>query len=173
VIGCGGLGLMAIAVLRGLGHERVVACDIDDSKLAAAREHGAAETCNIKSDGATRLMGVAGGQIYGILDFVGSPATAALAVPSLRKGGRFVVSGLFGGAATLPIPALAMREIAIVGSFVGNTGDLIDLVNLVKRGRVHLPEVQTRPLAMAEQSLTELAAGKIIGRVVLEIGGDA
>lgn len=55
----------------------------------------------------------------------------------------------------------------------GNTDDLIDLVNLVKRGRVHLPEVQTRPLAMAEQSLTELAAGKIIGRVVLEIDGDA
>ena len=37
VIGCGGLGLMALAVLRGLGHRRVIACDIDDAKLAVAR----------------------------------------------------------------------------------------------------------------------------------------
>ena len=176
VIGCGGLGLMAIAVLRGLGHERVIACDIYDHKLDAAREHGAAATCNIKSDGVTRLIEIAGGQIYGILDFVGSPTTASLAAPTLRKGGRYVVSGLFGGAATVPIPVLAMREIAYFGSFVGNTSDLIDLVDLVdlvKQGRVRLPEVQSRPLAMAEQSLTELAAGKIIGRVVLEIGNDA
>ncbi len=173
VIGCGGLGLMALALLRGLGHERVIACDIDDVKLAAARERGAAQTCNLNSGGLKQLIGIAGGPLYGMLDFVGSAATVALAVPALRKGGRFVVSGLFGGAASVPVAVLALREIAILGSAVGTTSDLVELVDLVKQGRVQIPEVQCRPLAMAEQSLAELAAGRIIGRVVLEIGAEA
>ena len=42
VLGCGGLGLMALAVLLGLGDRKVVACDIDDAKLAVARWGGAA-----------------------------------------------------------------------------------------------------------------------------------
>jgi len=173
VVGCGGLGLMALAVLRGLGHERVIACDIDDTKLSAARQHGAAQTCNLKSGGLKQLIAVAGGLLYGMLDFVGSDATVGLAVPALRKGGRFVVCGLFGGAASVPIPILALREISILGSAVGTTSDLIDLIDLVKRGRIQLPKVECRPLAMAEQSLADLAAGRIIGRVVLEIGAEA
>ena len=173
VIGCGGLGLMALAVLRGLGHERIVACDIDDTKLGAARAAGVAATCNLKSDGPKKLAATTGGSLYGILDFVGSAATLALAAPALRKGGRFVVSGLMGGTGSVPIPVFSLREIAILGSTVGNTPDLVELVELVKRGSIRLPEVQRRPLAAANQSLEDLAAGRVIGRVVLAIEENA
>lgn len=173
VIGCGGLGLMALAVLRGLGHERMVACDIDDAKLDAARAAGAAATCNLKSDGAKQLAATTGGSLYGVLDFVGSAATLALAAPALRKGGRFVVSGLMGGTASIPIPVFSLREIAILGSTVGNTPDLVELVELVKRGSIRLPEVQRRPFATANQSLEDLAAGRVVGRVVLAIEQEA
>lgn len=169
VIGCGGLGLMALAILRGLGYRRIVACDIDDAKLAAARASGITETCNIRTEGLKHLLRLTGGSVYGMLDFVGSPDTLALAVPALRKGGRFVVCGLMGGTTNLPIPVLAFREIAIVGSAVGNTPDLVDLVALVKRGDIRLPEVERRPLSMADKSLEDLAAGRIVGRVVLEM----
>ena len=168
LIGCGGLGLMALAVLRGLGHDRVVACDIDDAKLAAARAAGARDTCNLKTQGFKHLLGVAGGQLYGALDFVGSAETVGLAVPVLRKGGRFVVCGLMGGAASVPIPILALREIAIIGSAVGNTPDLVDLVAMVKRGDLRVPKVERRPLSAVDKSLDDLAAGRVIGRVVLE-----
>jgi len=173
VIGCGGLGLMALAVLRGLGHDRVVACDIDDGKLAAARASGIPATCNLKSEGVKHLLSVTGGPVYAMLDFVGSAETVALAVPALRKGGRFVVSGLMGGTASIPIPVVALREIAIMGSAVGNTPDLVELVALVKRGSIRLPKVQRRPLSMADKSLEDLAAGRIVGRVVLEMNEDA
>lgn len=173
VIGCGGLGLMALAILRGLGHGRIVACDVDDAKLAAARASGVAETCNLKTEGLKHLLRVAGGPVYGMLDFVGSPDTVGLAVPALRKGGRFVVCGLMGGTANIPIPVVALREIAIEGSAVGNTPDLVDLVGLVKRGSIRLPEVERRPLSMADKSLDDLAAGRIVGRVVLEINEKA
>ena len=173
VIGCGGLGLMALAVLRGLAHDRVVACDIDDAKLAAARAAGVRETCNLKTEGLNHLLRLTGNSLYGVLDFVGSAETVALAAPALRKGGRFVVSGLMGGTASVPIPVVALREIAIMGSIVGNTPDLVDLVAMVKRGDIRIPKVELRPLSMAEQSLQDLAAGKIVGRVVLEISENA
>jgi len=172
VLGCGGLGLMALAVLRGLGHERVIACDIDDAKLAAARARGAKETCNLKSEGLKRLTQIAGGALCGMLDFVGTPSTVALAAPALRKGGRFVLCGLIGGEASLPLPVFGMREISILGSTVGATRDLVELVALVRQGRIRLDEVERRPLAMAEQSLSDLAHGKVIGRVVLEMQGE-
>jgi D-arabinose 1-dehydrogenase-like Zn-dependent alcohol dehydrogenase len=172
VLGCGGLGLMALAVLRGLGHEKVVACDIDDAKLAAARGRGAAQTCNLKTEGLKRLAEIAPGGVYGMLDFVGMPQTVALAIPAMRKGGRFVLCGLIGGEATLPIPAFGMREIAILGSAVGTTRDIVELVALVRAGKIELPDVERRPLAAAESALADLVAGKVTGRVVLEMHGE-
>ena len=169
VIGCGGLGLMALAVLRGLGHRRVIACDIDDAKLAVAQAQGAPATCNLQSDGVEGILRLAGGPLYGMLDLVGSAATVGLATAGLRKGGRLVVAGLMGGTAQLQVPLLALREIAIMGSVVGTTADLIELVAMVKRGQIALPAVESRPLAQIESSLADLAAGRIVGRVVLEI----
>jgi len=173
IIGCGGLGLMALAVLRGLGHERVIACDIDDAKITAAREQGATEGCNLKTGGLKRLGEISAGALYGMLDFVGSATTLALAAPALRKGGRFVVAGLLGGEANFPIPIFGLREIAIMGTTVGTTRDLEELVALVREGRIRVPAVQKRPLASAESSLADLAAGKIVGRIVLEIPAES
>jgi len=167
VIGCGGVGLTAIAVLRALGHEKIVACDIDDSKIEAGLGRGALVGCNISQDGAKRLLATAGGQLYGMLDFVGSPSTFALVVPCLRRGGRYVVCGLFGGEAHVALAILALREIDVHGSFVGSPADLAELVELAKSGRLQLAQVTQRPLDEAQDSLASLVAGKVIGRQVL------
>jgi alcohol dehydrogenase, propanol-preferring len=169
VIGCGGLGLMAIAILRALGYAQIIACDIDDTKLAAAQAAGVQQLVNLKSGGAKELLALSQGGLHAMIDFVGAPATAALALPSLQKGGRFVSVGLFGGAATIPLVALAMREVALMGSAVGSTAQIRELVALVRSGKLILPAVQTRPLAQAEQSLQDLEAGRVIGRIVLEV----
>jgi D-arabinose 1-dehydrogenase-like Zn-dependent alcohol dehydrogenase len=113
VLGCGGLGLMALAMLKAMGHGKVVACDIDDSKLAAAQAAGAAAVVNLKAgSGAAELLKISGGGLSHMVDFVGSPDTSQLALPTLLKGGQLVVVGLFGGALPVPLPALAMREVA-------------------------------------------------------------
>lgn len=170
VLGCGGVGLMALSILAAWGHARVIACDIDDTKLEAARAIGAAQTVNLKATpGAARLLEISGGGVAHMVDFVGAPATAQLALPALRKGGQMVVVGLFGGAMNLPLPALAMREIAVRGSAVGTTAQIRELVQLVRDGKLALPAVQTRPLAQAEDALRDLEAGRVVGRVVLTI----
>src|ERR671937_50807 len=85
VLGCGGLGLIGISVLRAKGVRNIVACDIDEAKLAAASRLGAKETIDTRSaDAAQKLQGVAAE-----IDFVGSAATAALGIGALRKGGRY------------------------------------------------------------------------------------
>ena len=168
-IGCGGVGLMGLSVLAAWGHRKVIACDIDDTKLAAARAIGAAATVNLKTTpGPAELLKISGGGLSHMVDFVGAPATTQLALPALLKGGQMVVVGLFGGALPLPLPALAMREISIRGSAVGNTAQIRELVQLVRDGKLKLPAVQVRPLAQAEDALRDLEAGRVIGRVVLD-----
>ncbi|MDH4377229.1 MAG: alcohol dehydrogenase catalytic domain-containing protein [Ramlibacter sp.] len=168
VIGCGGLGLIGIAILRALGYTEVIACDIDDSKLEAARAAGAQQVLNLQRGGGKELVAMAQGGLAGMIDFVGAPSTSALAVPGLRKGGRFVTVGLIGGTGTFPLVALALREIALMGSAMGNTAQMRELVELVRSGRLTLPAVQVRPLAQAEESLQALEAGQVTGRIVLD-----
>jgi D-arabinose 1-dehydrogenase-like Zn-dependent alcohol dehydrogenase len=87
----------------------------------------------------------------------------------LRKGGRFVLCGLFGGAANVSTAVIAIRELSILGSVVGNTSDLAELVDMVKHGKIELPDVECRPLETVNASLEDLAAGRVVGRVVLEV----
>jgi D-arabinose 1-dehydrogenase-like Zn-dependent alcohol dehydrogenase len=167
VIGCGGLGLAAISALRALGHARVLACDIDARKTQAALEWGAEAACTIGAEPAKEMASAVGGPVYGILDFVGSDATFALSQSSLRKGGRYVVCGLFGGQLQVSSTLLALRELSVQGSLVGSPQDLRELVALAQAGELRLGNVTCRPLADAEAALQDLTAGRVIGRQVL------
>jgi D-arabinose 1-dehydrogenase-like Zn-dependent alcohol dehydrogenase len=164
VLGCGGLGLIGISLLRAKGAKNVVACDIDDAKLAAAAKLGAKRMVNTRAaEAAEQLRGMAGA-----LDFVGSPATAALGIGALRKGGRYVICGLYGGELVHPLPPIAQRAIGIVGSYVGNLQELKDVVALAKKGKLKPLPVETRSGAQANAALEDLKAGRVVGRVVLD-----
>jgi D-arabinose 1-dehydrogenase-like Zn-dependent alcohol dehydrogenase len=54
VLGCGGLGLIGISVLREKGVKRIVACDVDDAKLAAAAKLGAKRSVNTRAPDAAQ-----------------------------------------------------------------------------------------------------------------------
>jgi D-arabinose 1-dehydrogenase-like Zn-dependent alcohol dehydrogenase len=164
VLGCGGLGLIAVSVLRAKGVRNIVACDIDDAKLAAAAKLGAKETVNTRApDAAQRLQGIAAAA-----DFVGSPATAALGLAALRKGGRYVICGLFGGELVHPLPPIAQRAIGIIGSYVGNLQELKEVVALAKKKKLKPTPVEVRPADQASAALEDLKQGRIVGRVVLD-----
>jgi D-arabinose 1-dehydrogenase-like Zn-dependent alcohol dehydrogenase len=164
VLGCGGLGLIAVSVLRAKGVRNIVACDIDDAKLAAAAKLGAKEIVNTRApDAAQRLQGIAAAA-----DFVGSPATAALGLAALRKGGRYVICGLFGGELVHPLPPIAQRAIGIIGSYVGNLQELREVVALAKKKKLKPTPVEVRPADQASAALQDLKEGRIVGRVVLD-----
>ena len=170
VLGCGGLGLLAVSMLGALGYGNVIACDIDAGKLREARALGASATVNTRdADALAQLQKISGGSIAAAVDFVGMPATANLAIAALRKGGRYVLVGLFGGELTLSMPPLAQRAIGVVGSYTGNLQELKDVVALAQSGRLKPTPVETRPAAEANRSLEELKAGQVLGRIVLDM----
>jgi D-arabinose 1-dehydrogenase-like Zn-dependent alcohol dehydrogenase len=169
VLGCGGLGLSAIAVLRALGIGNIIACDIDATKLAQARELGADATVDTRdADAAAQIGKLSGGNVAAAIDVVGMPATVSLGLAVLRKGGRLVLCGLFGGEITLSLPPIVQRAVGVVGSYVGSLQELRDVVALARSGRLAPLPVQTRPATEVNRSLTELKAGQVMGRVVLD-----
>jgi len=168
VIGCGGVGLMGVAILKAKGIRNVIACDVDGTKLAAAAKLGAAATLDTRApDAVQRLQGLAGGYLAAAIDFVGMPATAGLGLPALRKGGRYILVGLFGGELTYPMPPIAQRAVGIVGSYVGNLQELREVIALAKKKKLKPMPVATRPADQVNAALEDLKAGKVLGRVVL------
>jgi len=164
VLGCGGLGLIAISVLKARSKAAIVGCDIDDAKLAAAKKLGAKKTVNTRAaDALQQMQGIAAA-----IDFVGSPATASLGIAALRKGGRYVLCGLYGGELTHPLPPIAQRAIGIVGSYVGSLQELKEVVALAKKRKIRPTPIETRSAEQANTALEDLKAGKVLGRIVLD-----
>ena len=173
IVGLGGVGMMGLQLARTLfPNARKIGVDVDDAKLAAAASAGADLTYNSsEADAAKSLVRETGGGAYGAVDFVGSEASIAFANRAVRKGGRIVVVGLFGGSFTLPIPMFPMRNLTIMGSLVGSLADAHEMMDLVKDGAVDPIPIETRPLDQAGPTLDDLREGRIIGRVVLRCEG--
>ena len=170
VLGCGGVGLAVVSILAAKGVRNIIACDVDAGKLAAAKKNGAKLTLDTSApDASQKLAQLAGGYLAAAIDAVGMPATCAIAYPALRKGGRYILFGLFGGEVTLPMPLIAMRAVGIVGSYVGNLQELKAVVALAKKKKLKATPVTTRPAAEVTQVLEDLKAGKVLGRVVLNL----
>lgn len=168
VVGAGGLGLNAIAILKAMGHRRICVVDVAEDKLAAAREQGATETVLASGpDTAKRIAEACGGPVASVVDLVNGTETARFAFDALRKGGRLVQVGLFGGEMTLPLPLMPIRALTVQGSYVGNVKELRALIDIAKQGQIPPIPVENQPLRAADQVLNRLRAGQITGRVVL------
>ena len=168
VIGAGGLGLMCLSILRAMGGAGAIVVEIDPVKREAALAAGAMKVVDGASPGAAgEIAAILGEQASVAIDFVGSPATAALGFDCLEKGGKLILVGLFGGSAPWPLPFIGMRGITIAGSLVGNLAELTELMALVRSGKVSPIPVTRMPLSAANEALMRLRDGKVVGRTVL------
>ena len=166
IMGAGGLGLMAIAVLKALGHEHIAVCEIESSKWDAARDAGGTLCVNPLESGALEQLQALAGGVWGVVDLVGAESTASLAMAALRKGGRYILVGLYGGQLSLSLVPVAQRAMTIQGSYVGSLQELHEVVELARSGR--LKPIPTAVCSMEEVSgiLDQLKAGTVLGRVV-------
>jgi propanol-preferring alcohol dehydrogenase len=169
LVGAGGLGLNAIAVLRALKHENIISVDISAEKRDAAMKAGATKTVDGSGeDVSKRIMEAAGGPVPAVIDLVNGTATARFAFGALDKGGKLIQVGLFGGELTLALPIMAMRALTVQGSYVGNPKELRELVRLAQAGDLEALPVATVPQSQANEALNRLRDGKVTGRLVLK-----
>jgi len=168
IMGAGGLGHMALSVLRALAGKGAIVVDIDAGKRQAAMAAGAlAAIDGAAADAAQQISKATGGGATSVLDLVGSTATLGLGVASLRKGGEIVVVGLYGGELKLPIVYLPLRGMGLRGSYVGSLPELKELVGLAQKGTLKPIKVTRQKLSQASAALSALKAGEVVGRIVL------
>ncbi|PZA09084.1 alcohol dehydrogenase [Rhodopseudomonas palustris] len=168
MFGAGGLGLMALELLKAMGGRGAIMVDIDAAKRDAAQKAGALGTVDAAApDALAQIAGIAKGPVRGALDLVGNPQTAQLGFDCLTKGGKLVIVGLFGGGAPWALPFIPMRAITIQGSYVGNLAETQELLDLVRAKKVSPIPVTKVGLPQAYDALLDLQKGKLVGRAVL------
>jgi propanol-preferring alcohol dehydrogenase len=169
LIGAGGLGLTAIAMLRAFGHRAIISVDVSDEKLAAATAEGASGVVNSSAQGALeRLLEIAGGPVPAVIDFVNISSTARMGFDALAKGGRLVVVGVSGGEITLSLAGLVFKANSIVGALTGSIQDLRDVVEMANDGLLPPTPVATLAKDRVNEAMVALREGKVTGRLVLE-----
>jgi D-arabinose 1-dehydrogenase-like Zn-dependent alcohol dehydrogenase len=168
IVGAGGVGLMALAILRAMDARGAIVIDTDPEKREAALRAGAlAAIDGLADDAAGQVQSVVNDRIWAVVDFVGSGTTVKLGTDLLTKGGHLVVVGLYGGEITLPTPYIPMRAMTIQGSYTGSLPELRELVTLLRTMPGGFMPVEVRPLDCVNASFNDLKEGRIIGRVVL------
>ncbi len=165
VIGVGGVGHIALQLVRELGSSTVIAVDTDERRRRLATELGADEVV-ADTDAVRDATDGRGADL--VFDFVGTDQTHAGATAMLARGGTYSVIG-YGGTISIPSGALVVNEHSVVGNLVGTWVDLYELLQLHAAGRVTL-KTETHPLESVNDVLAQLRDGEVTGRAVLVPG---
>ena len=169
IVGAGGLGLMAMQLAKAITGSRIIAMDLDDSKLKAAKENGADAMVNSKKEDPIKAVQELTSNLGAdaVIDFVNASKTVEIDMQLLRRRARVVLVGLFGGELKLNLVTMPTRAHKLIGSYTGTLSEMVELVSLAKRGIIK-PVVSNRfKLSQTTEALRMLRDGKIIGRGVI------
>lgn len=174
VVGTGGVGSNVIQLARVFGASQIIAVDIRDDKLEAARELGATHVVNAaQGDPVAQVNALTGGRGVDVaIEALGRPQTVENAFMMTRDGGRMVVIGIAPGTATarIEITRLVRRGISIMGSYGSRVRtDMPDVVALAARGHISASRPITRRyrLEQADEAYAALNRGEIVGRAIV------
>jgi propanol-preferring alcohol dehydrogenase len=166
VIGVGGLGHLAVQILKATTAARVVVVDNRQEALDLGLACGADHAVEAGPAAAMEVRALArsrGADL--VLDFVGSDATLATAAASARTLGDVTIVGIAGG--TLAYNFFAVPyEVSVQSVYWGSRPELAEILDLGARGLVR-PEVTTWPLAEAPAAYRALLDGTVKGRAVV------
>ena len=166
VIGVGGLGHVAIQILRALTASRIVAVDLRPEALALAAFAGADATFVSGESNAADIraeLGRAGAAL--VLDFVGVDPTLRLAADVLGVGGHAAVVGVGGGTFPFAFGSVPFESTVSMPNW-GSLPELIEVVDLARAGVLDI-EVERLTLAEAVDGYRRLREGTIVGRAVV------
>ena len=168
VMGVGGLGHMAIQLLRVLTPMRIVAADVDDKKLQQAKTLGAHDVVNNRNaaEAAERIKQITGQRGAGaVLDCVGVQPTIDLGAKLLGRNSVWTIVGLGGGHHDFHHGSTPYGSVMSI-PYWGSRVELMEVIAMARNGSIHA-ETTEFPLEQAVAVYEKLKAGQITGRAVL------
>ncbi|MBU9764142.1 zinc-dependent alcohol dehydrogenase family protein [Mycobacterium sp. TNTM28] len=175
VYGCGGVGLSAVMIAKAFG-AKVVAVDVNDDALAAARGAGADVLINSVeiADVATEVRERTGGGGHIGIDAIGDPALAASSVSALRRRGRHIQVGLLLGDAartSFPMDRVIAHELSILGSHGMPAVDYPAMLDRIAAGALDPERLVTRRISLddAPAALAGMDT-PTAGMTIIEVG---
>ncbi|WBV61445.1 NAD(P)-dependent alcohol dehydrogenase [Chryseobacterium camelliae] len=167
VIGVGGLGHVALQILREISGATIIACDVTEEKLSFAKELGAAYTINSKdADAAEQIQKITGiKKAKVILDFVGATSTIELGTKVVSLDGDLTIVGLGGGHYQYSMNGLPFG-VSMTNPYWGSRTELMEVVGLARQKKIHI-EIEKYKLDEANEVYERMRQGKIKGRAVL------
>lgn len=150
VVGSGMIGLLVVQALRLAGCGAIVAVDLDNSKLALAKQLGADVAMNPREgDVAAGVREITGGRGAAVaLEVVGATDPIATAIGSVRKGGAVTLIGNLSPKVEIPLQSVVTRQIRLMGS-CASSGEYPACIELLARGAIRVEPLisATAPLA--------------------------
>jgi len=169
VVGCGGVGLNVVQCAAIAG-ATVIAVDINDERLALARELGASEIFDPSStdrpDKAIKKL--TGGGVDVAFEVIGKPETIGFAFNTLRRGGRLCIIGFSTEPVELAAAKIMFYELEVIGSLGCGGGEYPEIIELVQQGRIKLDPIVsgTIPLDDINSGFDKMRNGEGIRWVV-------
>ena len=176
VVGTGGVGSLIVQFARACGALQVIAVDISEEKLDAARRLGATDAVDASGDDpVARVVELSGGGVDVAFEALGRPETFVQATGMLGDGGRMVAVGIapVEARAGVDITRIVRRGLRIVGSYGARPRtDMPRLLALIEQGVLRPQESVTRRFTLAEapEAYAALDRREIVGRAIVTMG---
>jgi propanol-preferring alcohol dehydrogenase len=163
IFGCGGLGQYAIQLARRCG-STVIALDLSDSKLSAARDLGADHTIRMDGDAIDRLRAIGG--VDACINFAPSTATWAAIIAAIKPRGRIIAAAMVSEPVPLNQEWLTATGVEITGTSVGTRLEMRELMHIHNTQPL---AADIRPIRLEEinDGLVALSRGQVSGRLVI------
>lgn len=175
IVGLGGVGLSALIGAVAVGAREIIAIDVNDDKLALARQLGATAAFNaLDADCVAKVREQTAGGVDAAIELAGSIAALETAYKVTRRGGQTVTAGLPNPSQTFPLSPvnLVAEERTLKGSYIGSCVPLRDLpryIALYRQGRLPIDRLMSDRLRLDQinEGFDRLAQGKSVRQVVL------
>jgi len=166
VIGVGGLGHMAVQILRALSPSQVIAVDTSPEKLALATDVGAHEALEVGTGTAAEILELTDGLgAELVIDMVGADDTLGLAAQIVRFESHLTVVGLAGGSFQFGFGSLPF-ECQLTIPYWGSAVELMEVLELARKGAIEA-HTERFPLDRVEDAYERMRGGELAGRAVI------
>lgn len=165
VIGLGGLGQLAVQMLKAMTGATIIATDMKEDAMKMAEANGAVTVAGGENQADEIRKLTNGHGVDAVFDFVGVKPTIEVSQKVVARKGRITVVGIAGGQVTWDFYTNPY-EAELTNTYWGTIEDLYDVADLYRAGLIK-PEVKVYPMDKALEAYQDLVDGKISGRAVV------